>query len=343
MSSSILGDGYVECIGDADLIANRDSQYHTPFGDLHGLVLLVRATIDLDHSQERVGRFGWKCQLASLLDFAADAYLNEMGITNPLQPNENTAEGRPVDAFDQDKENPDDPSTPDHPFGEDTEKFAVFMRSTKAPPPDAALLASADAQAGKQLFENNNKTGCAICHTPTWTTVAKGTPLPGFKNGVPEALASKIIHPYSDFLLHNIGSGDGIVQVQHAPFPSRSTRNLEPLSLVPLGISAEAEQWRSVIHALRQRSTNNKVQVGYDEQKVSQLFAEDLLQTAPMIRTAPLWGLRTRPQLMHDGLSLTVEEAILRHSAEAELVKLNYKHNLTDQERKQLLAFLQAL
>jgi CxxC motif-containing protein (DUF1111 family) len=30
---------------------------------------------------------------------------------------------------------------------------------------------------------------------------------------VPEALGAKIIHPFSDFLLHDIGTGDGIVQV----------------------------------------------------------------------------------------------------------------------------------
>jgi CxxC motif-containing protein (DUF1111 family) len=29
---------------------------------------------------------------------------------------------------------------------------------------------------------------------------------------VPAALGNKIIHPFSDFALHNIGTGDGIVQ-----------------------------------------------------------------------------------------------------------------------------------
>jgi CxxC motif-containing protein (DUF1111 family) len=32
----------------------------------------------------RIGRFGWKAQHASLVSFAGDAYLNEMGITNPF-------------------------------------------------------------------------------------------------------------------------------------------------------------------------------------------------------------------------------------------------------------------
>ena len=37
-------------------------------------------------NRRRIGRFGWKNQQASLLSFAGDAYLNEMGITNPLLP-----------------------------------------------------------------------------------------------------------------------------------------------------------------------------------------------------------------------------------------------------------------
>ena len=45
-------------------------------------------------SSARIGRFGWKGQHASLESFSADAYLNEMGITTPLFPEENTSNGR---------------------------------------------------------------------------------------------------------------------------------------------------------------------------------------------------------------------------------------------------------
>jgi CxxC motif-containing protein (DUF1111 family) len=60
------------------------------------------------------------------------------------------------------------------------------------------------------------------------------------------------------------------------------------------------------------------------------------------MRTAPLWGLRVRPQLMHDGLSLTIEEAILRHAGQAEGVRLKFQA-LSDNQKKQLLAFLNSL
>jgi CxxC motif-containing protein (DUF1111 family) len=98
---------------------------------------------------------------------------------------------------------------------------------------------------------------------------------------VPPALGSKVIHPYSDFLLHNVGTGDGIVQ------------NGGPA-------------------------------------------------TANKLRTPPLWGMRTRPRLMHDGDSLTRNEAILRHAGEATFVINNYR-NLTNAQKNQLIAFLNSL
>lgn len=74
---------------------------------------------------------------------------------------------------------------------------------------DATLLATPDAQAGQTLF---SQIGCAICHVTSITTAPSGTVINGGAFTVPDALGNKIIHPYSDFLLHNIGTGDGIVQ-----------------------------------------------------------------------------------------------------------------------------------
>ena len=49
-------------------------------------VLRGRAAIveDAASGEKRVGRFGWKSQHATLLVFASDAYVNEMGITNDV-------------------------------------------------------------------------------------------------------------------------------------------------------------------------------------------------------------------------------------------------------------------
>src|SRR4030095_264891 len=74
MSTNIMGDGYVECVSDSTLTAIRDAE--PP--DMQGNAPEV-AVLEGDGSPG-VGRFGWKCQHRSLISFASDAYLNEMGI-----------------------------------------------------------------------------------------------------------------------------------------------------------------------------------------------------------------------------------------------------------------------
>jgi len=49
-----------------------------------------------------------------------------------------------------------------------------------------------------------------VCHTPQFTTSAAGTVINGGAFTVPAELGNKIIHPFSDFALHNIGTSGGI-------------------------------------------------------------------------------------------------------------------------------------
>ncbi len=276
VSLNILGDGFVEAIDDDDI---EDVQYAQPNGMKGTIVTVPVLEASTNGTQvTRIGRFGWKSQHASLLSFAADAYRNEMGITNPLFPTENTSNGFSVAAFDS-KTDPEDQPTSDHPFGKGVEAFARFMRSTEAPartPFDAAT--AADIADGSDLFST---IGCANCHTVTFQTVPPGTSLNGGFFVVNNALGDKTIHPYSDFMLHNVGTGDGIVQNG-----DQTTKN--------------------------------------------------------MIRTAPLWGLRTRTRLMHDGESLTIKDAILRHAGQASTVITTY-NGLSGGQKNKLLAFLGSL
>jgi CxxC motif-containing protein (DUF1111 family) len=135
----------------------------------------------------RGGRFGWKNQHASLLSFAADAYLNEQGITSRLNPIDTTQLCKTTT----------DPEDVDN----DIDEFATFIRGTKVPPVDAGLLATPDAQAGQQIF---TQIGCATCHVASITTAPTGTVINGGTFTVPAALGGKVIHPYGDFLLHDI-------------------------------------------------------------------------------------------------------------------------------------------
>ena len=190
---SIFGDGFVEAISNETLRDIAARQPSAQRGQLINVPVLEKP------GATRVGRFGHKGQQASLVSFSADAYVNEMGITSPLQPVENTSNGTPVE----------DPVPGLDDEGVDVELFALFMRSTKAPPVDEAIGATDDARAGRQIFE---RIECAVCHTQTIVTAPPGTLINGGALKVAEALGSKIIHPFSDFLLHDLGTGDGIVQ-----------------------------------------------------------------------------------------------------------------------------------
>lgn len=267
ISTNTLGSGYVEAIANRTLLAIRDSQ---PVA-LRGTALMV--PVLEAGSRARIGRFGWKSQHASLQSFSADAYLNEMGITSPLFPEENSASGAFVGYgtdYDEVAEPEDD--------GEDVVAFANFMRATKAP---SRGPVTTNAVAGERVF---TEIGCAVCHVPAITTARPGTAINGGALRIPNALGNKIIHPYSDFLLHDVGTGDGI------PF----------------------------------------------------LPTAEFAETAQQIRTAPLWALRTRNRLMHDGLTSTKEEAIQRHAGQAASVTGNF-NALPMSQQGLLLEFLDSL
>ncbi len=194
-----LGDGFVEAIDDSTLIAIAERQPELSEGRVHGEV--VQAPIFEAPGQTRVGRFGWKDQHSSLLSFIADAYLNEMGITNRLRPTEVTQVLNTTTGI---NDQPDDLGLAD------IDHFAQFVRGTMVPPRDLTVAATPAALKGQQVFQ---RLGCSTCHIETIITAPVGTVIDGGQFTVPEALGNKIIHPFGDYLLHDIGTGDGIVQV----------------------------------------------------------------------------------------------------------------------------------
>src|SRR6267142_429397 len=287
LSTNLLGDGFVEAVADSTLIDLASEQCKRDHGKICGQVLYV--PIVEAPGQTRPGRFGWKNQHGSLLSFSGDAYLNEMGFTSPLFPDEvtnlcNTAE-EPNDKVGADGL-------------ADIDRFARFVRATEAPARDRELADTPKAKKGAELFD---KIGCDTCHVSTLTTAAAGTQINGGKFTVPPAPGNKAFHPYSDFLLHDVGTGDGIVipMIEH------------------YGKNMYQTQWKN-------------------------LSLENYQSSANKIRTAPLWGVRMRPLLMHDGASLTFRDAILRHSGEAAPVTRRFQR-LTRVDREAIIEFLRSL
>lgn len=200
-TTPLFGAGLIEAIPDELILANAAR----PQAD--GISGRAAMITDPATGQVRVGRFGWKAQHASLLSFSADAYLNEMGITNRFFPNENAPNGNQalLARFDRtpDIEDGVDPAT----GRSDIDGFTDFMRFLAAPP---RLVMSASARAGETVFAT---TGCGGCHIPSLATG---------NNPVP-ALSNQVVNLYSDLLLHDMGSlGDGIAQGAAAPREMRT-------------------------------------------------------------------------------------------------------------------------
>lgn len=255
----LFGAGLVEAIPDETIVALEDPD------DANGDGISGRAAWveDVATGEMRVGRFGWKSQHATLLTFGADAYRNEMGITNDLFRNEVGA------GIDPEALRLCDPA-PDPEDGIEPltglrgiDAFEAFMKFLA---PIDRELPTAEAVRGETVFE---QIGCTSCHVPVLMTGRNSNPV----------FDRRPVPLYSDLLLHDIGTGDGIVQE-----------------------SALANE----------------------------------------IRTPALWGLRFRRPLLHDGSAATHDEAVLRHSGEAENVAERYRALPVD-ERRALLAFLDSL
>ena len=288
VSVNLLGDGFVEAVPDQTFVDLAKDQCNKSHHKICGQVLYV--PVVEAPGQTAVGRFGWKDQQASLLSFSADAYLNEMGITNRLQPDEVTNICNAA------------PEPNDRPGSDglaDIDHFARFIRASKAPPRDAHLAGAPKAKQGAELF---TKIGCAECHVETMTTAAAGTKVNGGALTVPSPLGGMQFHPYGDFLLHDVGTGDGIVQSMTEHYGKRMY----------------SIAWKNLSSAREFESTGNK------------------------IRTAPLWGVRMRSRLMHDGAATTLLDAILRHRGEAGHVTDKFER-LKSSEKDALLDFLHSL
>ena len=287
VSLNLLGDGFVEAVSDQTFVDLAKEQCRKNHNKICGQVLYV--PVVEAPGQTAVGRFGWKDQQASLLSFSADAYLNEMGLTSRLQPDEVSNLCNTV-SEPNDKPGPDGLS--------DIDRFARFMRASQVPARDSQVAQTPKARLGAELFD---KVGCDICHVQTLTTAPPGTKVNGGAFSIPPALGDKQFHPYGDFLLHNVGTGDGFV--------------------VPM-----LEHYGKKMYQINWRN----------------LSIPEYNNAANKIRTAPLWGVRLHSRLMHDGASVTLLDAILRHGGESTHVTEKFK-KLKPSEKEALLEFLRSL
>lgn len=212
VTPSVLGGGLIEAIDDADILANETTP---PSPAVSGRAHLV-VPLETPGGAQRVGRFGWKAQVATLLTFSGDAALNELGVTNRLLGTESAANGVPPGAFDTVADPEDGPDGNGEHF---IDRITSFQRFLAAPPQTPR-----SGMSGEAIFTT---VGCADCHVAAWTT--RNDP------ALETAIRNKAIRPYSDFLLHDMGGaadfiGDGMATIQELRTPPLwGVRSRDPL------------------------------------------------------------------------------------------------------------------
>lgn len=268
-----FGFGLIEAVADQTLIQLAGSEPSS----VQGTPKMVT-----EFGSQRVGRFGWKDDHATLRAFSGDAYLNEMGVTNPDNPTEISTCALNKSQYGvvlQTSEAPEDTTESDG--RADIDRFSDFMRALSPPP---TLAQSASAKNGAKLFQ---QLGCAGCHAPTLMTASNPASfIPATTGGVAitstlnKALSSQTFHPYSDFLLHDMGSlGDGIASGSAGP---------------------------------------------------------------TMMRTAPLWGIRSKSNYLHDGRANDLPTAISLHDGQGKQSAQSYQ-SLGTQQQQDLINFLNTI
>ena len=184
VAPAVIGMGLLEAIPEADLRAYAEAQKR-------GLVQQVASLAD---GQPRMGRFGVKATKPTVREQSLDAFVNDIGITSSLFPDEvcTPAQLRRGCAV--------LPSGGQPELTEAIEQAVVFYAAHLAPPARRGAELEA-VRAGEKRFAD---IGCAGCHKPSWRTGPSASP----------ALANQLIWPYTDLLLHDLGPGlaDGIVE-----------------------------------------------------------------------------------------------------------------------------------
>jgi CxxC motif-containing protein (DUF1111 family) len=163
----IFGLGLLEALPEETLLALADPND----ADGDGISGRPNRVWDVQAGKAVLGRFGWKANQPNLRQQIAAAYINDMGVTNPVF---TAADG-----------------------SQDIDEVILDLNITYAQTlavPGRSLLDDPQVQRGEELFDGAN---CGACHVAELRTGSH--PIVEVSN--------QAIHPYTDMLLHDMGAG----------------------------------------------------------------------------------------------------------------------------------------
>ena len=191
----MIGSGLLEAVPEADILSRVRT---TP--DADGVKGQANYVYDPESGAVRLGRFGWKASKATLRHQAAAALLLDMAVTSPVFPNRSCGSD-PAGCASAGAQKGISEA--------DLQAISRYLTLLAVPaqrsltsgfpkgvaPLDEHNVNPAQISAGAQLFTGMR---CVACHTAE------------MKTGSGHLLAEvrdQTIHPYSDLLLHDMGSG----------------------------------------------------------------------------------------------------------------------------------------
>ncbi|HEY1677463.1 MAG TPA: di-heme oxidoredictase family protein [Candidatus Sulfotelmatobacter sp.] len=201
-STQLFGFGLIDNISDSDILANAAK--NPGFGIPKGVANMVPD----ENAVVRPGKLGQKLDAVSLFQFNANAEFNELGITTSSGPFGDPSMFNPSEHLPQGLAYPT-ACQPDTNSPQDVNQvniikmsqFIALLAPIPQQPPTSATTA------GETVFDN---IGCSACHIKSYTTQQNVTlrTTTGGKTAVIPSLSNVTFSPYSDFLLHDMGSGD---------------------------------------------------------------------------------------------------------------------------------------
>ena len=178
VTPQLVGMGLLEAVPESAVAALADPNDSN--GD--GISGRMNAVRDPETGQTRLGRFGWKAGAAKVKHQVADALVNDIGVTSAVFPTQDCGPQQQGCSGTSTELN-----------NTDLDKLTRYIALLGVPA--RRDLRDATALRGETLFTN---AGCAKCHTATLTT----------SQFHPNAeLRNQTIRPYTDLLLHDMGSG----------------------------------------------------------------------------------------------------------------------------------------
>ncbi|HSP81961.1 MAG TPA: di-heme oxidoredictase family protein [Myxococcaceae bacterium] len=206
-SPPVFGFGMLDAVSDADLRSWEGARSWKAPGvygaanwgvEMEGLGKLRAFSLDGGRTQpigaHRVGRFGWKAQTSTLFQFSSEPFNIELGMSTPFFARENTPDGAQPPPECLNANQPND-------VGSQQTLLLYYFQAFLAPPERGPI--NAEVTEGEKVFR---RVGCDDCHRERLRTVADYyAPWPDGTVHRVEALSHKVLAPYSDLLLHDMG------------------------------------------------------------------------------------------------------------------------------------------